>query len=44
MPVVPADSLRDPTRYHIQWLMIGALWISFSITSKPFDRRSFVTK
>ncbi len=35
---MPARSSREPTRNHIQALMIGALWISFNKTSKPFDK------
>jgi hypothetical protein len=36
-PVIPGTSLREPTRYQIQWLMIGAVWISFNKTNKPFS-------
>lgn len=34
---MPARSSLDPTRNHIHTLMIGALWISFNKTIKPFD-------
>src|SRR5690606_5319664 len=36
-PVFPVISLRDPARYQSQWLMIGAVWISFSSTLRPLS-------
>jgi hypothetical protein len=41
-PVRPGTSFREPTLYHSQWLMIGAVWISLSITTKPLSNVVFV--
>src|SRR5438093_6843865 len=36
MPVIPGASLRDPTRYHCQKVMVGTLWSSCVRTTRPF--------
>src|SRR5579883_1739565 len=38
MPVIPAVSLREPTRYQIQNVATGASCTSRVITIKPFPR------
>src|SRR6266516_1030499 len=36
MPVMPGASLREPTRYHCQKVMVGTLWSSWVRTIRPF--------
>src|SRR6266571_7123935 len=36
MPVMPGASLREPTRYHCQNVMVGTLWSSWVRTIRPF--------
>src|SRR5712691_1910889 len=38
MPVMPGASLREPTRYHCQKVMVGTLWSSWVRTIRPFAR------
>jgi hypothetical protein len=38
-PVTPGRSYLDPTLYHIQLLMMGAVCISFRWTVSPFESR-----
>jgi hypothetical protein len=37
MPVLPGDSLRDPTRYQIQLLATGALRTGLSNALRPLS-------
>jgi hypothetical protein len=44
MPVMPVRSSLEPTRYHTQLLIKGAVWISLSKTCKPFESRNLLAE